>query len=230
MCKPTCKPPICISAKNLSGEHSRGDFLLFANGFGSRGSQVRILVSRRQIINDLQQCRSFFIAPVFGRFWLVNTPVDTNVLTNVSTKMHNESTRRGCLLQVQAFEGTMPLMLRITKERKRKYVSIGLSIDPKFWDFDKNRPKRNCPNKEAINNLISAKLTEYNGLIMEMTTEQREYIPATLVTTLERKTHFETVDSFYRYLISNSKNMCPEIFYWETFAILPIIGIFVKNR
>ena len=47
-------------------------------------------------------------------------------------------------------DGTMPLMLRITQSRKRKYVSIGLSINPKFWDFDKNRPKRNCPNKEAI--------------------------------------------------------------------------------
>jgi site-specific recombinase XerD len=102
--------------------------------------------------------------------------------------------------------GEFPLMLRITQSRKRKYVSIGLSIDPKFWDFDKNKPKRNCPNKEAINNLISAKLTEYNGLIMEMTTEQREYTPATLVSTLERKIHFESVDSFYRHLIAKLKN------------------------
>ncbi len=103
-------------------------------------------------------------------------------------------------------DGTQPLMLRITQSRKRKYVSLGLSIDPKLWDFDKNKPKRNCPNKEAINNLISAKLTEYNSLIMEMATEQREYTPATLVSTLERKTHFETVDSFYKHLIAKLKS------------------------
>jgi len=34
-----------------------------------------------------------------------------------------------------------PLMLRITKERKRKYSSIGISLNPIFWDFQKNKPK-----------------------------------------------------------------------------------------
>jgi len=24
---------------------------------------------------------------------------------------------------------------------------IGISIGEKFWDFEKNKPKRNCPNK-----------------------------------------------------------------------------------
>ena len=67
--------------------------------------------------------------------------------------------------------GEYPLMLRITKSRKRKYVSIGMSIQEKFWDFDKNKPKRNSPNKEAIDKLIAAKVNEYNGLIVEMTAD-----------------------------------------------------------
>ena len=71
--------------------------------------------------------------------------------------------------------GEYPLMLRITKSRKRKYISIGISIKEKFWDFDKNKPKRNCPNKEQIERLIASKTAEYNDLIVEMTTQQREY-------------------------------------------------------
>lgn len=54
-------------------------------------------------------------------------------------------------------DGTLPLMLRVTKDRKRKYVSLGLSLHEKFWDFEKSKPKRNCPNKEQIERLIAAK-------------------------------------------------------------------------
>ena len=39
-------------------------------------------------------------------------------------------------------DGTLPLMLRVTKDRKRKYVSLGLSLHEKFWDFEKSKPKR----------------------------------------------------------------------------------------
>ena len=47
-------------------------------------------------------------------------------------------------------DGTLPLMLRVTKDRKRKYVSLGLSLHEKFWDFEKGKPKRNYPDKEQI--------------------------------------------------------------------------------
>ena len=43
-----------------------------------------------------------------------------------------------------------PLMLRVTKDGKRKYVSLGVSVHPKYWDFEKNKPKSNCPNKDLI--------------------------------------------------------------------------------
>ena len=38
-------------------------------------------------------------------------------------------------------------MLRITKAGKRKYVSLGVSIDERFWDFKKYRLKNNCPQR-----------------------------------------------------------------------------------
>ena len=55
--------------------------------------------------------------------------------------------------------GQHPIMLRLTKNRKRKYISLHISLDAKFWDFDKSRPKRNCPDKERINTLIEYKST-----------------------------------------------------------------------
>lgn len=46
--------------------------------------------------------------------------------------------------------GEHPLMLCVTKERRRKYVSMGISLAARYWDFDKSRPKRNCPNRIYI--------------------------------------------------------------------------------
>ena len=48
--------------------------------------------------------------------------------------------------------GEHPLMLRITKDRKRKFQILGISVNPNHWDFIKNRPKANCPNRDLIQN------------------------------------------------------------------------------
>lgn len=101
--------------------------------------------------------------------------------------------------------GEYPLMLRITKSRKRKYVSIGMSIDEKFWDFDKNKPKRNCPNKAAIDKLISIKLAEYNELIIDLSAKQREYTPQSLAQTIDNKIECKTIGEMYNLLITEMK-------------------------
>ena len=36
--------------------------------------------------------------------------------------------------------GNHPLMLRVTQNRKPKYVSLGINIHPNFWDIKKNKP------------------------------------------------------------------------------------------
>ena len=37
--------------------------------------------------------------------------------------------------------GEVPLMLRICKDSKKKYQSLGISIPVKYWDFTRNRLK-----------------------------------------------------------------------------------------
>jgi integrase len=81
--------------------------------------------------------------------------------------------------------GEYPLMLRITKSRRRKYVSIGLSVDPKFWDFAKKRPKRNCPDRENIIALIDQNTLRYSQQITEYKAEGRDYTLNSLVQRVE---------------------------------------------
>ena len=72
-------------------------------------------------------------------------------------------------------------MLRVTKDRKRKYVSLGISVNPEHWDFSKNQPKAECPNREYIELLIAAKLKEYSAKIVELKATNQEFTSTTLV-------------------------------------------------
>ena len=36
--------------------------------------------------------------------------------------------------------GEHPLMIRICKDSKTKYQSLGISVKPEHWDFQKNKP------------------------------------------------------------------------------------------
>ncbi|RHJ75238.1 hypothetical protein DW103_17700 [Parabacteroides sp. AM08-6] len=61
-----------------------------------------------------------------------------------------------------------PLMLRVCKNGKRKYESIGISLNPKYWDFKANKPTSNCPNREHIEKVITEKRRAYADKILEL--------------------------------------------------------------
>ena len=46
--------------------------------------------------------------------------------------------------------GVNPLVISVCKDGKKKYQSLGVSVNPIFWDFTKNQPKANCPKKQEI--------------------------------------------------------------------------------
>ena len=98
-------------------------------------------------------------------------------------------------------DNTYPLMLRLTQHRKRKYISLGVSVLEKDWDFKKNQPKKSCPDREAIVKLISDKVSAYNSMIMELTAKQQEFTVSSLVQIMENKTTVKTVSEMYDYLI-----------------------------
>ena len=98
-----------------------------------------------------------------------------------------------------------PLMLRITKDRKRKYLSIGISLNPTYWDFQKNKPKRNCPNKSQIERIISIKVSEYREQILEFNAENKGFTTTTLVEKVRSPVKLKTVGEVFIIQINSLK-------------------------
>lgn len=91
-----------------------------------------------------------------------------------------------------------PLMLRVTKDRKRKYVSLGISVNPEHWDFSKNQPKADCPNREYIELLIADKIKEYSAKIIELKATNQEFTSTTLVEKVcVNRVNRKTVDELF---------------------------------
>lgn len=89
-----------------------------------------------------------------------------------------------------------PLMLRLTKNRKLKYVSLHLSLAPQYWDASKGRPRRHCPDREKIIALIEQKIREYEQQIIDFKTNQRDYTLHTLVDKASTKIVRQTVGEY----------------------------------
>lgn len=101
-------------------------------------------------------------------------------------------------------------MLRVTKDRKRKYVSLGISVNPEHWDFSKNQPKAECPNREYIELLIADKIKEYSAKIIELKATNQEFTSTTLVekvcvNRVNRKTVAEIFISHINQLIASGR-------------------------
>ena len=112
-----------------------------------------------------------------------------------------------------------PLMLRVTKDGKRKYVSLGISVYPDLWDFEKNKPKRNCPNKDLINQIISDRTKAYTEQALEYKAENKDFTPKSLVDKVNNPTKKKTVqdmlDIHIERLVSSNRER-----YAETFQLL----------
>ena len=98
--------------------------------------------------------------------------------------------------------GESPLMLQIFLHGKRKYKSLGVSIDPKHWDFQKNRPKPGCPNGEFIQQIILDKVTSIHKSILQLNAEQTDLTLSRLFTEKGVPSNRQTVGEFYLNLIS----------------------------
>lgn len=89
---------------------------------------------------------------------------------------------------------------------KKKYVGLGISVNPKYWDFEKSKPKRNCPNREQIIKAINEQEQKYSEQILEFSTEQREYSPATLIEAVAPVRKAKTVDDLFNDYICQLKD------------------------
>ena len=94
-----------------------------------------------------------------------------------------------------------PLRIRITKDRKTKYISLGVSVAPQYWDFDRNQPTLDCPDREYLEKLIANKLCECKGKVMELKSENREFTATTLKEQISKPVKAVTVGELFGQII-----------------------------
>ena len=101
--------------------------------------------------------------------------------------------------------GEHPLMLRIAQNGKSKYKSLRISINAKHWDFDKNIPKPNCPNKELINKIILKTRLEFQEKLLVKKANEEEFTAFSLINEQKDEIKAQTVEEFYSSLIVDLK-------------------------
>ena len=111
-----------------------------------------------------------------------------------------------CYKPKTLINGEHPLMIRISKDGKRKYKSVGVSVKPENWDFKKNRPKATCPNKDFILKIILDKEVEYQKQVLELKADNREFTASTLIETKAKK-RVKSVSEYYVELIDELKSL-----------------------
>jgi len=92
--------------------------------------------------------------------------------------------------------GECPIMLRVAKDGKRSMKSLGVSVNPAYWDFEKNCPKKNCPNRAVLMQLISRTLAEYQGKMMTVKAKGEDVSVLSIMAEGENAICRRTVEEF----------------------------------
>lgn len=87
---------------------------------------------------------------------------------------YNMSKVKVVIRQKPNSDGTLPLCLRITKDRKSSYIYLGHSVKDTDWDKDEQRVKKSHPNSVRLNNFILKKLSEATNSALEVATDKPE--------------------------------------------------------
>lgn len=71
-------------------------------------------------------------------------------------------------------DGTYPLALRITKDRKTSYIHLGYHCLEKDWDALSQRVRKSHPNAARLNNFIMKKLADASEVTLELDAQHKE--------------------------------------------------------
>lgn len=116
-----------------------------------------------------------------------------------------ETVKAVCYKSKTLSNGEHPLMIRICKDGKKKYQSLGLSIKAEQWDFKTNQPKAKCPNRDRIILLINEKINEIQKVALDKRIAGKEFTATTLIESTTKNTTNKTVGEYYLTYIQNLK-------------------------
>ena len=65
-------------------------------------------------------------------------------------------------------DGTCPLAIRVTQNRKSTFIFLGHYLEEEHWDSDQNRVKKSHPNSKRLNHRLMAKMSEISAQILDL--------------------------------------------------------------
>ena len=96
-------------------------------------------------------------------------------------------------------DGTLPLAIRITKNRKTRYIFTGEYIDEKHWDAKEHVVKKSHPTSKRLNNFLLKKLSEAHNIALDVETNDTQKTVKNIKTMIvnDRNTNFFHVADMY---------------------------------
>lgn len=88
-------------------------------------------------------------------------------------------------------------MLRVSKNRSRSYMSLGISCLAKDWDDDKNLLKKKHPYKERYDGIITKAIAAFNDKLVEFKHDGKDFTPDVLISEASKPTKKTTVFNFF---------------------------------
>ena len=101
--------------------------------------------------------------------------------------------------------GEHPLWLRIIKDRKASYKSLGYSCKADLWDEKNNKPGKKHPNRYELEILINKKIEEANKLLIDSELDNKDYSASEIVDKTKKNTKSISVFQYFELVISRMK-------------------------
>lgn len=96
--------------------------------------------------------------------------------------------------------GEAPLYLRLIKDRKTQYISLGQRVRPADWNEDLRRVKKSHPNSTRVNHLIAQKVAEAEALSLDLEMQSEFVAPKRLKKALTGQSSESFLVYFAKYL------------------------------
>lgn len=96
-------------------------------------------------------------------------------------------------------------MIRVSKNKVRKYISLGLSCNVKDWDKKSNLPKKTHPDKDKIDAIILKAIQKYKDQMIDFKLEEKDYTPDALITKVRKPLKKITVFQYFQSRIEGLK-------------------------
>ena len=97
--------------------------------------------------------------------------------------------------------GEHPIAIRVTKDRKSKYMFLGYSCPKDLWDTDSGSPKKKYPNKTILDAILSKKLAQAKDLVMQYDLSEKHYQAVDIVLELGSNKKAQTLFELYETII-----------------------------